>query len=129
MSEQLGFDFTERPEERPADRSKERPTSTTPAQEAGPHPEQASSLAAEVRELERITASHPLERKLLVGSTHGEGRELLRQLTRAGTPWVGWEPATPTQVALEIAASGLGAMGRSVMDGFRLHSLGGRRHR
>jgi ATP-dependent helicase/nuclease subunit B len=71
---------------------------------------------AVLRHLERATAEHPLDRKLLVCSSMGEGRELLRALARRGRSWLGWEITTPKRLAMELVAPALAEAGLGVAD-------------
>ncbi len=72
---------------------------------------------AVLRSLESATAEHPLDRKLLVVRTLGEGRELLRSLA-ALRSWVGWEVMTPRRLAMGLVADRLASEGRVVADGY-----------
>ena len=76
--------------------------SALPARAALPY--DAPALAAE---LLRVHTEMPLARKLVVGRTRGAGRELLRQVARAGGGWSGFEPTTVRPLALEIAGGRL----------------------
>jgi RecB family exonuclease len=60
-----------------------------------------------VRSLARATRRRPLERKVLVCATRTQGRELLGALSRTGTPWIGWEVATPRDLVARVAARSL----------------------
>jgi ATP-dependent helicase/nuclease subunit B len=55
-------------------------------------------------------------RTLVVASTRGEGRELLRALARTRGAWVGLVATTPRPVALEIAGAALASEGRRLLD-------------
>jgi ATP-dependent helicase/nuclease subunit B len=61
-------------------------------------------------------------RRLVVGSTRGEARELLRALARERGSWVGLVPTTLRPVALEIAGAEL-SQGRRLLDDFDEHAL------
>ncbi|NIP82590.1 MAG: hypothetical protein GWM90_26575 [Gemmatimonadetes bacterium] len=73
---------------------------------------------AVLRDLEAATDRHPLDRKLLVCASMGEGRELLRSLAVRGRAWVGWEITTLRRLAMESVAAGLAAEGLAVADAF-----------
>lgn len=75
-------------------------------------------LPALLRHLDAATGEHPLDRKLLVCSSMGQGRELLRALARHGRSWVGWEITTPRRLALELVGPELAEEGLGVADGF-----------
>jgi ATP-dependent helicase/nuclease subunit B len=68
--------------------------------------------------LAAAAAAHPVERKLLVCRRLGEGRELLRWLSLAGVPWVGFEPTTPRQLATLVVARRLTEVGLRAADEF-----------
>jgi RecB family exonuclease len=76
----------------------------------------AAPLPAVLRHLGAVTEDHPLDRKLLVCSSMGEGRELLRALARHAGSWVGWEITTPRRFAMERMAPALAAEGRTLAD-------------
>lgn len=76
----------------------------------------ATPLPAVLRHLEAVTEQHPLDRKLLVCTSMGEGRELLRALGRHSGSWIGWEITTPRRLAMERVGPLLAAEGRSVAD-------------
>lgn len=71
-----------------------------------------------VAELERVAAEHAGKRKLLVCRRHGVGRELLRTLALARGGWIGFEPTTPSALALELAAIPLATESLRVADAF-----------
>jgi ATP-dependent helicase/nuclease subunit B len=71
-----------------------------------------------VAALAEAAGEHPIERKLLVCRRYGEGRELLRTLAAARGGWVGFEPTTPSALALEVASVPLAAEGLRVADEF-----------
>ena len=62
-------------------------------------------------------------RTLLVASTRGEGRELLRTLARARGHWVGIDVTTPRPLAMEIAGAALAAEGFALLDEFAEQAL------
>ena len=59
----------------------------------------------------------------MVGRSAGAGRELLRALTRGGTSWSGFEPATLRPLALELALPGLVEEDLDVLDEFQEEAL------
>ncbi len=63
-------------------------------------------------------AAQPIGRKVLVGPRRGVCRELLRQLALATGGWVGFEPATPRDIAGELVAHELTRQGLRVADEF-----------
>ena len=71
---------------------------------------------AVLRSLESATAAYPLDRKLLVCRSVGEGRELLRALAVRGGSWLGWEVTTPRRLALDRVAPALAEAGLGVAD-------------
>ena len=71
-----------------------------------------------LRSLVAATEAHPLDRKLLVCRTVGEGRELLRAAAVRGHSWLGWEVTTPRRLALELVGPALAEAGLEVADGF-----------
>jgi ATP-dependent helicase/nuclease subunit B len=68
--------------------------------------------------LARATEAYPRERKLLVVPSPAHGREMLQALARGGVAWIGWEPRTPRQLALDLARPGLDADGVGIADEF-----------
>lgn len=62
-------------------------------------------------------------RRLLVGRSRGEGRELLRALALRGLAWVGLEPTTLRPLALEVAGEELAASGARVLDDLEQEAL------
>jgi ATP-dependent helicase/nuclease subunit B len=76
----------------------------------------AATLPAVLQHLESATERHPLDRKLLVCTSMGEGRELLRALARYRRSWIGWEITTPRRLALDLVGPSVAADGRSVAD-------------
>jgi hypothetical protein len=71
-----------------------------------------------LRALMAAAAEHPFERKLVVCRRRGVGRELLRSLAAAGSPWANFEVTTPRQIAHEAVAADLTAGGERVADEF-----------
>src|SRR5690606_12908392 len=73
--------------------------------------------------LAELTAAHPYARKLLVCQRPAQGRELLRALSAAGMPWIGWETTTPRQLAHDLVARRLTRAGLRIADEFDVASL------
>lgn len=73
--------------------------------------------AAVLRDLEAATDRHPLDRKLLVCASMGEGRELLRSLA-ARRSWIGWETTTLRRLAMQLVVPDLAAGGLTVADAY-----------
>ena len=73
--------------------------------------------AAVLRDLDSATDRYPLDRKLLVSGSMGEGRELLRALG-VRRSWIGWEVTTVRRLAMELASRRLSAAGLAVADGY-----------
>ena len=71
-----------------------------------------------VRSLARISARHPLDRKVIVCRTGGEGRELLRQLALRAGSWVGFEATTTRMLAITVAGPALAARAIRLTDAF-----------
>lgn len=71
-----------------------------------------------VRALARLSARHPLDRKVIVCRTGGEGRELLRQLALRAGSWVGFEATTTRKLAITVAGPALAARGIRLTDPF-----------
>lgn len=71
-----------------------------------------------LRSLIAATTDHPLDRKLLLCRTIGEGRELLRALASRGGSWLGWEISTPRRLALDVVGPALGHRGLALADDF-----------
>ena len=71
-----------------------------------------------LRSLEAASSHHPVDPKLLLCRTIGEGRELLRAVAARGVSWLGWEVSTPSRLALRIAAPDLARRGLAVADDF-----------
>ncbi|CAN5127567.1 PD-(D/E)XK nuclease family protein [soil metagenome] len=69
------------------------------------------------------SAAHLFDRKLLVAPTRGAARELLRAFAREQGGWSGWEPATPSGLALDLAADELAAAGLRTLDDFEREAL------
>src|SRR5919201_6939361 len=65
-------------------------------------PTAGTALPRVLRALAEAARAYPLERKLLVCARPAHGRELLRALAHAGVPWMGFDVATPAQLALEL---------------------------
>ena len=84
------------------------------------HPDQPGlpGAASLVRSLARISAEHPLDRKVIVCRTGGEGRELLRQLALRAGSWVGFEATTTRKLAITVAGPALAARGIRLTDTF-----------
>ena len=74
--------------------------------------------AALVRSLARLSARHPLDRKVIVCRTGGEGRELLRQLALRAGSWVGFEATTTRMLAITVAGPALAARAIRLTDAF-----------
>ncbi len=74
--------------------------------------------SALVRSLARISARHPLDRKVIVCRTGGEGRELLRQLALRAGSWVGFEATTTRMLAITVAGPALAARAIRLTDAF-----------
>ena len=83
----------------------------------------SQSLPHLLHEVMRLSAAHPLDRKLLVCQTPAQGRELLRALAAAGTPWIGWEVTSLRSLATELIALELARTGARVADEFDLLAL------
>ncbi len=83
----------------------------------GDHPGLAGASAM-VRSLARISARHPLDRKVIVCRTGGEGRELLRQLALRAGSWVGFEATTTRTLAIAVAGPALAARAIRLTDAF-----------
>ena len=73
-----------------------------------------------VTEVARVSRAYPLERKLLVGQSLAQGRELLRAAALTGAGWVGWESTTPARLALDLVRPELVRSGEQKGDGFDL---------
>ncbi|HUG39723.1 MAG TPA: PD-(D/E)XK nuclease family protein [Longimicrobiales bacterium] len=73
---------------------------------------------AVLRSLRTATAQHPLDRKLLLCRTIGEGRELLRALVSGGESWLAWDISTPRRLALELVGPDLAAEDLALADDF-----------
>jgi hypothetical protein len=71
-----------------------------------------------VAALLRAARERPLDRRLVVAPTFGAGRELLRQVARAGHGWVGFEVTTPRPLSLRIARPAMAAEGLQLLDPF-----------
>lgn len=77
-----------------------------------------NGAAALVRSLARISSRHPLDRKVIVCRTGGEGRELLRQLALRAGSWVGFEATTTRMLAITVAGPALAARAIRLTDAF-----------
>ena len=77
-----------------------------------------TGASALVRSLARISARHPLGRKVIVCRTGGEGRELLRQLALRAGSWVGFEATTTRMLAITVAGPVLAARAIRLTDAF-----------
>lgn len=73
--------------------------------------------------LAELSTVHPYARKLLVCQRPAQGRELLRALAAAGTPWIGWETTTPRQLAHDLIALPLARAGLRLADDFDVAAL------
>ena len=74
-------------------------------------------------ELAQVGQQAPLDRKLLVASTRGEGREILRALVRHTGEWIGFEVTTPRPLALVLAEPLLALEGVDLLDEFAEQAL------
>lgn len=81
-------------------------------------PRTAATPPRLVDALARAARERPLDRKLLVAPTFGVGRELLRDLARAHSGWVGFDVTTPRALALRLARGLLSDQGLRPIDGF-----------
>lgn len=77
-----------------------------------------AGASALVRSLARISARLPLDRKVIVCRTGGEGRELLRQLALRAGSWVGFEATTTRRLAITVAGPRLAARAIRITDAF-----------
>ena len=84
---------------------------------SGDRPDLAGASAM-VRSLARFSARHPLDRKVIVCRTGGEGRELLRQLALRAGSWVGFEATTTRTLAIAVAGPTLAARAIRLTDAF-----------
>ncbi len=73
--------------------------------------------------LARLARERPLDRKLVVASTAGGARELLRRVALEGTGWVGFEVTTPRPLALSLARETLERPGLRLLDPFDQQAL------
>ena len=73
--------------------------------------------------LDELAQNQRTTRKLLVCSFAAEGRELLRSLSRAGKPWIGFEPTDPRKLANELVAHDIVRDGQRIADAFDLSAL------
>ncbi len=76
-----------------------------------------------VRALARASRQDPRGRKLILASTRGEGRELLRQVAAAEGSWIGFEVTTVLPLAVSLAAPGLAADGLGLLDQFEQQAM------
>ena len=88
----------------------------------GPRPDLGDASVL-VRVLARIAREHPLERKVIVCRTGGEGREILRQLALRTGSWVGFEATTTRVLAITVVGGPLAARGLGVTDAFDEEAL------
>lgn len=107
----------------PADPIRDQPETPTRDEADLPttgHPDQPSlpGTSSLVRSLARISAEHPLDRKVIVCRTGGEGRELLRQLALRAGSWVGFEATTTRKLAITVAGPVLAGRGIRLTDTF-----------
>lgn len=73
-----------------------------------------------VEELSRVSRDLTHERKLLVGQSLAQGRELLRATAMSGAAWLGWEWTTPAKLALQLILPELVRAGERQADDFDL---------
>lgn len=73
--------------------------------------------------LDEEARTHPLERKLLVAGSFGEGRELLHALALRRGGWTAFEVTTPGRLAVELAGPELAVGGIDLLDDFARHAL------
>ena len=71
-----------------------------------------------MRSLAHRATRHPLDRKVIVCRTGGEGRELLRQLALRAGSWVGFEATTTRMLAITVAGPALAARAIRLTDAF-----------
>ena len=106
------------PDPRRDDAAERQPTPAAP--DPRPAVEGASAL---LRALARVAGEHPLDRKVIVCRTGGEGRELLRQLALRSGSWVGFEATTTRMLAMSVAGPALAARGLRLTDAFDEEAL------
>lgn len=114
------------PSRDPAETPARRPADTPSRDEVDLPPGDPADLAgasALVRSLARISARHPLDRKVIVCRTGGEGRELLRQLALRAGSWAGFEATTTRTLAIAVAGPALAARGVRLTDAFDEEAL------
>ncbi len=70
-----------------------------------------------------MASERPLDRKLVVASTAGGARELLRRVALEGTGWVGFEVTTPRPLALSLARASLEGRRLGLLDPFDQQAL------
>jgi hypothetical protein len=81
-------------------------------------PAESRAVPRVLSALSAAAVAHPYARKLLVVRRMGVGRELLRTLAVRGVPWIGFEVATPRQLAQSLIDTELTAEGLTVTDPF-----------
>ncbi len=106
----------------PTDHRPAPPALDRPDRPPVPHPDLADAPAL-VRSLARVSARYPLERKVLVCGSGGEGRELLRQLALRTGSWVGFEATTTRMLAITVAGPALAARAIRLADAFDEEAL------
>lgn len=116
MTDQLALPFDAQPPE-PDLASESAPRVDSESSEA---PEPAPTLVASLAE---VASRQSFGRKLLIGTTRGEGRELLRSLARTGTPWLGFEAMTLRPLAVEVVAEPLHERGLRILDRYQVTAL------
>ena len=123
MEEQLGFAFPppSPPSGRAVGQSDAKAGSGEPT--SGDGEPAALSAARLIESLVSVSRRYPRARKLIVGRTRGEAHELLRQLARLHSSWIGFEATTLRPLALEIASPSLAADGILVLDAFEERAI------
>ncbi len=76
-----------------------------------------------VEALSRVAERRPFTRKLIVASTFGGGRELLRRLALEGKGWLGLEVTTPRPLASRLARDELARLNLRILDPFDQQAL------
>lgn len=71
-----------------------------------------------LRALARVADDEPVGRKVIIAPRRGVGRELLRRLSLARGGWVGFEVATPHDVAASLSVPVLAERGIRLVDEF-----------
>lgn len=115
MTDQLALPFDAPPPEPGSERGSAASTDSEPLPGRA-----APALVASIAE---VAHNDRLGRKLLVGTTRGEGRELLRSLARTGTPWLGFEAMTLRPLAVEAVADTLHQRGLRIVDRYQVTAL------